>query len=105
MLDEKREETIDRINSKLPACIKVHAIKKVTKNFNCKSQADARTYLYLLPTFAFAPIVPSDDDASTEENFKVTFDFRMNQALRDKVNAVLQEFVGSKYYHNYTSGK
>lgn len=107
VLDEKREETIDRINSKLPACIKVHAIKKVTKNFNCKSQADARTYLYLLPTFAFAPIVPDDENAESQENsdFKATFDFRMNEALREKVNSVLQEFVGTKYYHNYTSGK
>ena len=61
MLDDNREETISRINSKLPSCIKVQYIKKVTKNFNCKSACDGRTYLYLLPTFAFAPLVPIDD--------------------------------------------
>ena len=61
MLDDNREDTISRINSKLPPCIKVQYIKKVTKNFNCKSACDGRTYLYLLPTFAFAPIVPIND--------------------------------------------
>ena len=61
VLDDNREDTISRINSKLPPCIKVQYIKKVTKNFNCKSACDGRTYLYLLPTFAFAPIVPIND--------------------------------------------
>ena len=61
VVDEKREETITRINSKLPSCIKVQSIKKVTKNFNCKSACDSRTYLYLLPTFALAPILPLNE--------------------------------------------
>ena len=109
MLDDNREETISRINSKLPSCIKVQYIKKVTKNFNCKSACDGRTYLYLLPTFAFAPILPINDakegETPEEYDYKVTNSFRMTPELRDRVNNVLKEFVGSRYYHNYTSGK
>ena len=67
VLDEKREDTITKINSKLPPCIKIQAIRKVTKNFNAKSACDSRTYLYLLPTFAFAPILPINELKSPEE--------------------------------------
>ena len=31
--------------------------------------------------------------------------FRINPDLHAKINNVLQKFVGSHYYHNYTSGK
>ena len=31
--------------------------------------------------------------------------FRITPELRSRVNEVLQKFVGSHYYHNYTSGK
>ena len=76
-LDEDREETIRRINAKLPTCIRVQTIKKVTKNFNAKSAADNRTYIYFLPTYAFAPIIPSasvsennETQEESQENFK-----------------------------------
>lgn len=106
MLDEDREETIRRINSKLPTCIRVQTIRKVTKNFNAQSAADARTYLYFLPTYAFAPIVPSENEAENEnQDFKTTLEFRMSEQIRERVNQTLKEFVGTKYYHNYTSGK
>ena len=72
-LDEDREETIRRINAKLPTCIRVQTIKKVTKNFNAKSAADNRTYIYFLPTYAFAPIIPS---ASVSENNESPLKFR-----------------------------
>ncbi len=129
---EDTEKTIDSINSKLPSCIRVHAIKKVTKKFNCKSAADARTYLYLLPTYAFAPIVPSASATSTastvstspetDENQKntqnlaadteidketlvTTLSYKMPADKIEEINHVLKQFVGSHYHHNYTSGK
>ena len=108
VLDEDREETIRRINSKLPTSIRVQTIKKVTKNFNAKSAADNRTYLYFLPTYAFAPIVPSassENNENPEEDFKTTLAYRMNEKTRQRVNDTLKEFIGTKYYHNYTSGK
>jgi len=110
LLDDKREDTITKINSKLPPCIKIQAIRKVTKNFNCKSACDSRTYLYLIPTFAFAPVLPLNELKSPEEEvspemYQVTYAYRMKDETRNYVNDVLQKFIGSKYYHNYTSGK
>ena len=50
------EKTIPALNSCLPPEIRVHEIVRVTKNFSSKSSCDARTYLYLTPTFAFCPV-------------------------------------------------
>ena len=30
--------------------------KRVTQGFDCKNSCDGRTYIYILPTFAFTPI-------------------------------------------------
>ena len=87
-------DTVPRINAHLPADIRVQDIRRVTKNFNSKNSCDARTYLYLTPTFAFCPL---------EET--VTESYRITEEVRDKANRVLAMFVGSRYYHNYTSGK
>ena len=72
------ENTVKKINSFLPSEIRVHAIKRVTKNFNSKTACDARTYLYMMPTFAFAPIFPSDipapKDNSTDKDISDVID-------------------------------
>ena len=31
-------------------------VKRTTQGFDCKQAAAARTYLYMLPTFAFTPL-------------------------------------------------
>lgn len=105
VVDEDREKTISLINSKLPPSIRVQAIRKVTKNFNSKSACDARTYLYFLPTFAFAPIFPTSDVDDDSASLLVTKSFKMSPELRTRINQVLKLFVGSRFYHNYTSGK
>ena len=115
---EDKEKTIDAINSLLPPVIKVHSIKRVTKNFNCKSACDGRTYIYMLPTFAFAQfvsesviaqngekVVPEVDEKENLENFRTTLAYRMSSEKRDEINKVLKQFIGSHFYHNYTSGK
>ena len=86
--------SIEAINAFLPADIRLQAVVRATKNFNCQSQADARTYLYILPTFAFAPC----EEVVTEA-------WRCRPDTIDRVNAVMKHYVGSFYYHNYTSGK
>merc|ERR1712037_384105 len=53
MLPEKT--LVKEINNYLPADIRMHAMVRATRNFNCQTHADGRTYLYLLPTFAFSP--------------------------------------------------
>merc|ERR1719238_768470 len=92
MLQE--DDTIPKINALLPPDIRLQGLVKVTKNFNCKSQADARTYLYLTPTFAFSPVT----DIVTEQ-------WRCKEDTIDTINSVFKHFHGVHYFHNYTSGK
>ena len=67
---------------------------RVGKNFNCQQQADARTYLYLTPTFAFSPVT----DIVTEQ-------WRCGPDTIDNINSVFKHYLGVHYYHNFTSGK
>ena len=51
------QETISKINSHLPpGTVIVNDIRRVTKNFNCKNACDARTYKYLMPTYALSNV-------------------------------------------------
>jgi len=88
------EGLVDKVNACLPSDIRLQAVVRVTKNFNCKSAADARTYIYLLPTFAFSP--------ATEI---VSESWRCEPDTVKHVNSVFSNFIGSHYFHNYTSGK
>ncbi|KAJ8969988.1 hypothetical protein NQ317_007035 [Molorchus minor] len=93
----KLPENIDlaKINAELPEVIRVFAYKRVTKGFNSKTLCDGRTYIYLLPTVSFA-----------EQNQEISQkDYRMSDETLNKVNEVLQNFVGTKNFHNYTSKK
>lgn len=86
---------IPQINKNLPDKIKVFAIKRVTKGFNSKSNCDARTYTYMLPTIAFAP---HQETAALET-------YRISDDIVRKVNETLQLFCGTKNFHNFTSRK
>lgn len=48
------DDAIRKINSYLPEAIRVYGHFRVTKGFNSKTACDARSYQYLLPTYAFA---------------------------------------------------
>jgi len=68
-------KTIENIQKYLPdnpRTIQVNEIKRVTKNFNCKSACDARTYEYLLPTFTFQKVAklppPSVDTPDMDDS-------------------------------------
>ena len=54
------KQTIKNIQAHLPQAprsIQINDIRRVTKNFNCKSACDFRTYEYLIPTFAFHQVI------------------------------------------------
>ena len=46
---------IEKTNTFLPDQIRLMGLKRVTRGFNSKGMCGARTYEYLLPTYAFAP--------------------------------------------------
>lgn len=86
------------INDHLPETVRVFALTRVTKGFNSKSQCDARSYLYILPTFSFA----LDSKNLTLEE---TVNYRVSTEILDQVNAILALFIGTKNFHNFTSRK
>jgi tRNA pseudouridine38-40 synthase len=91
------EETLDRIdemNKLLPTEIQVFGAKRTTKFFDSRTYCDARTYSYMLPTFALAK----------PDQLISTF-YRVDQSLIDEFNRVLQTYRGTHNFHNFTSGK
>ena len=75
------------INEVIDEDLRVFGIKLVTKNFVCKSSATSRKYEYILPISILR----------TESNKEKDDD----QILKE-VNELLQNYKGTKNYHNYT---
>lgn len=88
------EEVSEKINAHLPPEIRVIGVLRTTKGFDSKNHCTARTYKYMLPTYAFAPV----------EKF-VTKDYRATGDIMQRVNEVLGMYVGTHNFHNFTSGK
>lgn len=103
------------INNFLPDVIRVFGIKRVTKNFNSKNQCDARTYRYVIPTFAFVPEDPNllkvGEDVDEDERIqqlstideKPYIDYRISPEFLDRLNSVLKIMEGTHNFHNFTS--
>lgn len=89
------EDLVEKINSHLPSHIRILGLKRVTGGFNSKNKCDARTYMYMMPTFAFAH---KDQDVQDES-------YRMNPETLQKVNQLLASYKGTHNFHNFTSQK
>lgn len=110
-------EKVDKavINQFLPDVIRVFGIKRVTKGFNSKNQCDARTYRYIIPSFAFTPEDPSllkvGEEVNEEEriqqlstiNEKPYTDYRISQESLNRLNSILKLLEGTHNFHNFTS--
>ncbi|XP_060806019.1 pseudouridylate synthase 1 homolog isoform X2 [Amyelois transitella] len=90
------EADIEEINKRLPECIRIFGLKRVTNRFNSKVKCNARTYSYTLPTYAFEPSL------DTEEERK---GYRISKEKLEQVNKVLSVYNGTKSYHNFTEKK
>ncbi|PFX15933.1 tRNA pseudouridine synthase A, mitochondrial [Stylophora pistillata] len=84
---------LPKINEHLQPEIRVLAMKRTTRGFDAKGNCSARTYEYLTPTFAFA------------KDYQSTTKYRVTEEKIAEVNDVLSKFVGTRNYHNFTSGK
>lgn len=73
-------------------------MKRVTKGFDSKKNCDARTYMYMLPTIAFHK--PNPDDSQITQ-----MSYRLPEERHRQINEFLQNYVGTKNYHNFTSKK
>lgn len=86
------QNLLPKINEHLPPEIRVLAMKRTTRGFDAKGNCSARTYEYLTPTFAFA------------KDYQSTTKYRVTEEKIAEVNEVLSKFVGTRNYHNFTSG-
>ncbi|XP_049624215.1 pseudouridylate synthase 1 homolog [Suncus etruscus] len=89
------DDILEKINKHLPAHIRILGLKRVTGGFNSKNRCDARTYLYMLPTFAFAH---KDRDVQDET-------YRLSAETLQHVNRLLAVYKGTHSFHNFTSQK
>ncbi|XP_029442629.1 tRNA pseudouridine synthase A isoform X1 [Rhinatrema bivittatum] len=89
------DNIVEKINDYLPSHIRILGLKRVTGGFNSKNKCDARTYLYMLPTFAFAH---KDSDAQDET-------YRLSGETLKRVNGLLACYQGTRSFHNFTSQK
>lgn len=53
------KDIVDRINTHLPAQIRVWGIQRTNQSFSCYQRCDSRWYEYLLPTYALLPPHPA----------------------------------------------
>ncbi|KAJ0172077.1 hypothetical protein K1T71_012050 [Dendrolimus kikuchii] len=90
------EVNIEEINKRLPNCIKVFGIKRVTNKFNSKSKCNARTYSYTLPTYTFEPSLVTAEERKA---------YRITSEKLEKINSILGVYKGTKSYHNFTEKK
>ncbi|XP_015598839.1 tRNA pseudouridine synthase A isoform X2 [Cephus cinctus] len=105
----------DDINIFLPNEIRIFGIKRVTKGFNSKTQCDARTYTYTLPTYAFAPeppnILQDEEYIVLEERLeklsiidgKPFNEYRISTETVERIKSVLKMYEGTHNFHNFTS--
>ncbi|XP_063171969.1 pseudouridylate synthase 1 homolog isoform X2 [Candoia aspera] len=89
------EDILQKINEHLPSHIRILGLKRVTGKFNSKNRCDARTYLYMLPTFAFA----HKDHAPQDEAY------RLSAETLAAVSDLLACYKGTHNFHNFTSQK
>ncbi|CAF4247276.1 unnamed protein product [Adineta steineri] len=88
------ENLTELVNEHLPKQIRMFGVKRVAASFNSKNSCDARTYIYILPTYAFCPV-----EEITSESYRVSSEIL--QLAKD----VSSEYLGSHNFHNFTSGK
>lgn len=91
---ESIRDKIDDVNKCLPLDIRLMGCKRVTQSFDAKNYCDARTYSYLMPSFALSPITEVTSEA-----------YRAKEDVINLFNSTLKGYVGTHVFHNFTSGK
>uniref|UniRef100_A0A5S6R091 Pseudouridylate synthase 1 homolog n=1 Tax=Trichuris muris TaxID=70415 RepID=A0A5S6R091_TRIMR len=93
--EDATDEAISSLNNLLPEDIRIMAIQRTTRGFDSKKWCDSRLYSYVLPAFCFAPM----QEAYDAENYRLS-----DESLKE-INRVLQYYVGTHNFFNFTSGK
>lgn len=91
---ESITDRMNDVNKLLPEDIRLMGCKRVTQAFDAKNYCDARTYSYLMPSFALCPV----SEVATES-------YRAPKEVIDLLNSTLEGYLGTHIFHNFTSGK
>lgn len=87
-------DMVSEVNKHLCSQIRVMAVRRTTKGFNCKTWCDSRTYSYMCPTFAFAPL-----EEITKEDYRIT------PEVLEQIRSTLKVYKGTHNFHNFTARK
>ncbi|CAH8567154.1 unnamed protein product [Schistosoma margrebowiei] len=95
-----REDTdlLNKLNKTLPENIRVLDIIRVTRGFSSYGSCTHRIYDYLLPTFALSP-------ASSLLNDSTCWTYRLTVEQITHVNRLLEKYIGTHNFYNFTSGR
>ncbi|KFD57293.1 hypothetical protein M513_01804, partial [Trichuris suis] len=93
--EDSTDEAVASLNHLLPEDIRVMAIQRTTRGFDSKKWCDSRLYSYVLPAFCFAPLQENYDPDS----------YHLPDEILNEVNHILQYYVGTHNFFNFTSGK
>jgi tRNA pseudouridine38-40 synthase len=128
--DDALELARQRLNAALPAAITVMSIIRTTRGFCAHTQRDKVRYQYLLPSFMIDPLTQARLDSivptvattttTTPAAPRDTKDpllphelaalrayaqtVRSTRAQREALQSVLQQYVGTHPFHNFTKG-
>lgn len=91
--EEAAGAMLRKINAALPAQIRVYGVRRVTGGFCAKQRCNARTYQYVVPTFALVPGGFKEGEDAAAQLRKVDVGY---------LRAMMQNFLGTKNYHNFT---
>ncbi|BFZ01066.1 hypothetical protein BsWGS_04105 [Bradybaena similaris] len=86
-------DLVSKMNEVLPPQIRVIGYTRTTNGFDSKNWCDSRTYTYMTPTYAFAPLTKF-----------ITDEYRVEADILPRLRTVLNKFVGTHKFHNFTSG-
>lgn len=104
----KPDGIVERINQHLPEQIRALGFKRVTNGFDARKLCDRRRYEYVLPLFAFDPEQCREksyyEQSGKPLQYGVTHDIEFTHELRDRLNCILNKYVGTHNFHNFTQG-
>ena len=85
--------SVEKINEHFPSDIRLLGIKRTTKGFDAQKACEARSYCYIMPTFALCHY---ERLAEPKRHYRVDAD------TLQLANEVFQKFKGTHRFHNYT---
>lgn len=90
---ESISQRYTEVNKLLPDDIRIMGCKRATQSFDAKNYCDGRTYAYLMPSLAL--------NSHTDE---IKEDFRVGKDVIERFNSILEGYIGTHLFHNFTSG-